>query len=137
MIRRFGPVLAAGAACALLLAGSASAAATNHHSKRFASCSARGGNATCVASGTTYHPLRIFVHVRAQPRQRVTGSWTVVCSKGLGSGSKKGSFDSRAWPTLTRKLRMNYRHPDMCVVTADAQLSRSGNTIHVWLTRVK
>jgi len=32
---------------------------------------------------------------------------------------------------------MNYRYPDQCIVSADAQLSKNGSSIHLWLTVVR
>jgi hypothetical protein len=140
MIKKFGPALAAGAAAALMLTGTASAA-THHHKKpkqhTFASCSAQGGYAICTAGGTVNNPTSIWLHVRAQPKQRVTGAWDVTCSKGLGVGEKSGSFTGKADSVYTRRLPMNYKHPDQCVVSADAQLSQAGNSIHIWLAATK
>jgi hypothetical protein len=134
MIKKFAPVLAAGAASALMLTGTASAA-THHKPRTFASCSAQGGYAICTAGGSVNHPSSIWLHVRAQPEQRVTGAWDVQCSKGMGVGDKSGSFTGKASPTYTRRLPMNYKHPDQCIVSADGQLTNgNGNSIHLWLT---
>ena len=134
MIKRFVLVLAAVAAPAVLFAGSASAATHHHKAHTFAACSARGGYAICDASGTVNHPSSLWVHVRAKPQQQVSGAWDVVCSKGSGVGDKSGTFTGKAAPTITRRMKMNYRHPDQCTVSADAQLSKNGSSIHVWLT---
>lgn len=140
MVKKFAPVLAAGAAFALMLTGTASAA-THHHKKpkehQFASCSARGGYAICTAGGTVNNPASLQLHVRAQPDQRISGAYDVVCSKGSGVGDKSGTFTGKASPKYTRNLPMNYKHPDQCIVSADAQLSKNGNSIHISLTYVK
>jgi hypothetical protein len=78
------------------------------------------------------HPSSLWVHVRAKPKQRVTGAWDVTCSKGDGAGSKSGTFTGKT--LLTRRMAMNYKHPDQCIVSADAQLDGGGNSIHIWLT---
>jgi invasion protein IalB len=134
MIKKIA-ALAAATTTALLIAGPAAAATTTAQARTVGSCRARGEYATCVASGTVNNPLRLYVHVAASPRQKVSGAWDVTCSEGDGAGSESGSFGGKT--TLTRKLRMPYRRPDSCVVSADAQLSRAGNSIHVWLTAAR
>jgi hypothetical protein len=64
------------------------------------------------------------VHVWAKPKQKVSGAWDVVCSQGTGAGSESGSINGTT--TLSKKLRMNYAHPDSCVAPAGAQLSGGG-----------
>jgi hypothetical protein len=122
------PVVAAG--------GPASAAVTP--SVFIGGCRAQGDFATCVAGGNVNHPHSIRVHVIARPGQRISGSWSMTCSKGLGAGSKSGSFSG--WASLrhplSHKLRMPYRRPDSCSVAADAQLKHGGR-IHVWLTAAR
>jgi invasion protein IalB len=134
MIRKLIAIAAATAA-ALLVAGPATASTATAQGKTVASCWARGDYATCGAAATVNHPLRLYVHVAASPAQRVSGAWDVTCSKGYGAGTESGSFSGRT--TLTRKLRMSYRRPDFCIVSADAQLSNGGHSIHVWLTAVR
>jgi len=98
-------------------------------------CRAQGDFATCIASGSVNHPHSIHVHVIARPGQRVSGSWSMICAKGLGAGSKSGNFSGWAGlkHNLYRNLPMPYLHPDSCTVAADAQLSHGGK-LHVWLT---
>ena len=104
-------------------------AATVH---QIGSCTARGDFATCVASGNArHHPLKIVLHVRATPTQSVSGSWSMVCTKGTGAGSKSGNYHGGT--PINRALPKPYRHPDSCTVAADGQLKRHGK-IHVWLT---
>jgi len=98
---------------------------------QFGSCRAQGDFATCVASGTAHHPVTIRVHVSASPSQQVDVAWDMTCSKGLGAGGKSGQFT--AGTPVNRVLHHPYKHPDMCIVSADAQLSGSGH-LHVWLT---
>ena len=130
---------AAGAAAALGLmvpAVSASTHAAPAAVRHLGSCRARGDVAICVAGGNVNHPSSIHVHVTANPAQRVSGSWTVVCSRGFGAGSKSGNFRGRAGATihpLTVPVKMPYKHPDSCTASADAQLSGHGR-LHVWIT---
>lgn len=132
MIKKLAGVLAAGTMATVMLTGTATAASNSI--RQVGSCRANGDFAICVASGSVNRPKALYVHVSSVPSQRVSGAWDVVCSKGLGAGSKSGSFSGRT--RLRRKLRMPYARPDSCTVSADAQLSHGGR-IHVWITAWK
>jgi hypothetical protein len=94
-------------------------------------CKAQGGFAICVASGTAVRPSRIILHVSSTPGQHVSGAWDSVCAKGLGAGSRSGSFSGTA--PLTRIIRRAYVFPSSCTVAGDAQLSSSGK-LHIWIS---
>jgi hypothetical protein len=132
MIKKFVPVLAAAAGSAVLFAGSASAA-TQSKAHTFGSCHKSGAQAQCTADGTAKHPSSLWMHVRAQPNQRVYVGWAVECFKGSGTRRKHGAFTARATPTLTRRIPMTYKHPGKCIAAASAVLAKKG-TIRVWLT---
>jgi len=119
--------IAAVPVAALALAAPASATTTAHkaHQVQFASCHAQGDYAICDASGTTWHPLAVVLHVASSPGQRVSGAWDVTCSKGLGAGSRSGQFSGTT--PFKKTLRLNYRRPDSCIVSADAQLGTGGS----------
>ena len=119
--------IAAAPVAALLVAAPASATTNAHrvHPVQFASCHAQGDYAICDASGTTWHPLSVVLHVTSTPGQQVSGAWDVVCSKGLGAGSRSGNFSGTT--PLKRTLKLNYRRPDNCIVAADAQLGTGGS----------
>jgi invasion protein IalB len=138
LVRTLMPAACLGATVmALAVPASASQAHTGHVAvpatqKPFGKkCTARGDFATCVTSGNVNNPVRISVHVVTSPDQRVSGSWSMVCSKGSGAGSKSGTFGG-ATP-LHHALTMPYARPNSCSVAADAQLSGSGS-ITVYLT---
>jgi hypothetical protein len=129
----FAAVLPAVAAVVMLSGGAASASTiTGSHVYHAGRCYAAGEFATCVASGTANRPVSIHLHVRAEPNQHVSGAWDSTCSKGLGAGSKSGTFSGMT--RLRHVIRMSYTHPDSCIVSADAQLSQSGNHIKVSIT---
>ena len=137
-MRKATLTLAAGPLAALILAAapaSATVAAPQEHQKQFASCHAQGQYAICDASGTINHPLSVVLHVTSSPDQKVSGAWDVSCSKGLGAGGESGSF-SGATP-YKRTLRLNYKYPDSCIVSADAQLMGSGGMVKVRLVAWK
>ncbi len=97
------------------------------------SCKAQGDYAVCVTpGGTATGPRDIYVNVESHPDQSVLISWSMVCAKGLGAGSRSGQFTART-PVTWHLIRHPYRYPDYCVVSADAQLSNGGSLV-VWLT---
>jgi hypothetical protein len=119
--------IAAGPLAALAFVVPASAATTAHkaHQKQFASCHAQGDFAICDAAGNVNHPLSVVLHVTSSPGQHVSGAWDVTCSKGLGTGSKSGNFSGTT--PYKKTLRLNYRRPDNCIVSADGQLGTGGS----------
>jgi hypothetical protein len=142
MIKETARIALLGVAGAAMILGimvpavSASTHAAPATVRHLGGCRARGDFAICVAGGSVNHPSSIHVHVTANPAQRVTGSWSVVCSRGFGAGSKSGNFHGRAGATshpLTVPVKMPYKHPDNCTASADAQLSSHGR-LHVWIT---
>jgi hypothetical protein len=128
--------IAAGPLAALAFAAPASATTTIHqtHQKQFAICHAQGQYAICDAAGNVNYPLSVVLHVTSSPRQQVSGAWGVTCSKGMGTGGKSGNFSGRT--PYKKTLRLNYKRPDNCVVSANAQLA-SGGTVTVRLVAWK
>lgn len=114
--------LAAACVVTVCLVASATAAAAVY--KRIGSASASGDFAIALANGTAKHPIGVYVSALATPRQRVDVNWTLVCSKGLGAGSKSGSFKTLS--SAKRKLRLPTAHPDECQVSAGGSLDRGG-----------
>lgn len=92
--------------------------------KRIAQKSAQGDFAIALASGNATRPRGIYVRVIATPRQLVSVTWNMVCSKGTGAGSKDGEYTTRS--TKLRKLRMPTARPDSCTVAASGSLERGG-----------
>jgi len=92
-----------------------------------------GDYAVTLASGNAKKPKQIKVTVTSSPLQKVSGNWTMVCSKGFGAGSKSGSFSARA--PVTRRLRFPMRAPDSCTVSASGHLSGSGRIVVVLRAR--
>jgi hypothetical protein len=131
MTIRRAVLILAGVVAVAGIASSASATATAkvHHA---GSCTARGQYATCVASGNANHPVTIEVHVRSSHRgQRVSVTWSDVCSKGTGVGMRNGSYTAKT--VSTRKIKHPYKRPDSCSVVAEGQL-HGGSFIKVWIT---
>jgi hypothetical protein len=120
----------AAAPIAAFLATTPAWAAPAAHSRQIGSCRAQGDFAICTASGSVNHPLSLVVHVTSSPNQHISGAWDVVCAKGTGAGSKSGTFSGTT--PFQRTLKMNYRRPDSCTVSADAQLG-TGGSLHIWI----
>ena len=99
--------------------------------KTIGSESARGDYATALASGEANRPRWIKVTVTTSPRQSADGNWNMVCSKGMGAGTKSGTI--RGSGKFTRRLKMPMRSPDSCTVSALGSLS-GGGSIRVTLT---
>jgi hypothetical protein len=133
MIRKLAPVLAAVAAAAMLFAGSASAA-THSKPRTIGSCHAKGRHAHCAAKGTAKHPSSLWLHVRAQPNQKVVVGWADICKKGSHKRTKDGGFIAKAAPTLTREMKMGYNHPASCTAAVVSALTKNSKTIRVWIT---
>jgi hypothetical protein len=105
------------------------------------SASAAGDYATTIATGTATRPRTIEIVIYTSSTQRgIDVAWNIVCTRGLGAGSKSGQFTTgtygkappsptggRGWWTIKGPLKMPMAHPDSCIVSADAQLSGSGS----------
>lgn len=94
------------------------------NAKTIAKGHASGDYAVTQAAGTVKRPGTIRVKVTASPRQKVSVSWTMVCTKGTNAGSKSGQFEART--NVNRALKKPMSHTDSCTVSANAQLSGSG-----------
>jgi hypothetical protein len=120
----------AAAPLAALLAVAPAWASSAAHTRQVGSCRAQGDFAICSASGNVNHPLSLVVHVTSSPDQHISGAWDVVCGKGTGAGSKSGTLSGTT--PFKRTVKMPYRRPDSCTVSADAQLG-TGGKLHVWV----
>jgi hypothetical protein len=114
------------------------------------SATAAGDYATTVATGTATRPRTIEIVIYTSSRQSgIDAAWNIVCTRGLGAGSKSGQFTTgtygkappsptggRGWWTIKGPLRMPMAHPDSCIVSVDAQLSGSG-TIKLQILAVR
>jgi hypothetical protein len=98
--------------------------AVAYASHKIGSKSGEGDFAIAIASGQANHPSKLSVKITSKPAQRVTGNWTVICSKGTSAGSKSGELAGVG--TFTRNLKMSTRHPDTCTVSAAGSLDHGG-----------
>jgi len=102
--------------------------------KRIGKATARGDYATTIADGDVNNPTAIWVKIKARPNQKADGNWSMVCDKGVGAGSKSGSYSGTT--PYVRRLKMPYSRPDSCIVSALGSLSNSGKIIVILLARV-
>jgi hypothetical protein len=102
--------------------------------RKIGQCRSRGDFASCVAGGSVNDPARLWVKVIARPSQRVDGSWSVVCSRGTGAGSRIGDYAGVT--PLKKRVRMNFADPDHCSLSSAAQLSDGGFIRVLLLARV-
>jgi hypothetical protein len=83
-----------------------------------------GDFAVALLSAKAAEPAGLAVRVVATPRQRVSGSWTVVCSEGSTTRRASGRF--AAITPATRVVRLPTRRPDSCIVGAVASTLEPG-----------
>jgi hypothetical protein len=99
--------------------------------RRVGSCRARGHTAGCGISGSADHPVAVFVHAGAGPRQRVTVGWWAQCFKHGRHKRARGSFRLRT--PVRYELRLPFSDPAACTVTTQGVL-RTGGSLHLWVT---
>jgi hypothetical protein len=102
-------------------------------SKVIARETASGDYAIAIAAGSATRPHVVEVKITASPNQRVSGAYTIVCSKGFGAGSKSGQFAGRT--PMVRKMRFPMRNPDDCTASASGQLDGSGRIVVTLIAR--
>lgn len=99
--------------------------AGSKYGQRIDTAKASGDYAIAQASGTARRPRAIYVVVRSAPGyQKISGAWSMICSKGFGAGSKSGRV--RGTTPHAQRLRMPSSRPDDCSVAANAQLEEGG-----------
>src|SRR5579862_5043215 len=104
----------------LALASGAGARATGTN---VTSASASGPGAVAAATGSASHPRLITVSIATVPSQRVTGTWSVVCTNGFSAGPKG---EAATVTPLTRTFTFPATGPAQCHARATARLSGSG-----------
>jgi hypothetical protein len=95
--------------------------------------SASGDFAIVLADATIREPTLVGVRVLARPNQRVSAGWTVLCSKGLGAGSKSAQVSGRS--PLTRTVRLPMSGADDCTIAVTGQLMGGGGRVTVQILR--
>jgi hypothetical protein len=99
-------------------------------------CHARdqGDYPSAVASCPVNYPRRIWVTIKARPKQYAWGNYSMVCSKGTGDDRRHGNYSGTTPFSLA--LTMPYRRPDKCWVAATGILNQPGTVIVILTARV-
>lgn len=86
---------------------------------------ARGDFATTLVSGTLTRPARMRVAVSASPSQRVSVTWSILCTRGVSVSMNDGSRRGYAPFSVRLKHPMLKRASD-CTASASVQLDDGG-----------
>ena len=86
---------------------------------------ADGNLAATSAGGSIGHPASLHVVVLAQPNQKVSGSYSVNCSRGTRTGSGQGTFHDKMTP-VTILVPRPIQDPAKCRIDASARLLDEG-----------
>jgi hypothetical protein len=104
--------------------GAKSESSSSHEAKVIGSSTAKGSFPATLAHATVDKPGAIQLTVTPTPAQKTAMSWNVACRRGTSAGNKHGRYNVTAASTKTLKLPL--AHSDSCVVSASAQMSKSG-----------
>ena len=88
--------------------------------------SARGKHARVEATGSVAVAKGLSVQVSAQPRQRVTGTWTISCTAGSRGSARDGDDFGGRVPLAVPMRDVDFTLAKRCTVIADATLAQSG-----------
>jgi hypothetical protein len=104
--------------------GATSGSSSSHEAKVIGSSTAKGSFPATLAHATVDNPAAIKLKVTPTPAQKTAMSWNLACRRGTSAGNTHGRYNLTAASTRTLKLPMT--HSDSCVVSASAQMSKSG-----------
>jgi hypothetical protein len=104
--------------------GAKSESSSSHEAKVIGSSTAKGSFPATLAHATVDNPAAIKLKVTPTPAQKTAMSWNLACRRGTSAGNTHGRYNLTAASTRTLKLPMT--HSDSCVVSASAQMSKSG-----------
>jgi hypothetical protein len=104
--------------------GAKSESSSSREAKVIGSSTAKGSFPATLAHATVDNPAAIKLKVTPTPAQKTAMSWNLACRRGTSAGNTHGRYNLTAASTRTLKLPMT--HSDSCVVSASAQMSKSG-----------
>ncbi len=96
----------------------------SHEAKVVGSSSAKGSFPATIAHATIANPGAIKLKVTPTPAQKTAMSWNLACRKGTSAGNTHGRYTLTT--ASTRTLKAPLKGSDSCVVSASAQMSKSG-----------
>jgi hypothetical protein len=92
-----------------------------------------GKFATAAANGTVKTPELVLLSIKATPPQKVQATWTLTCTNGKRAGTEEGLRNLES--PVSMPLRRPVKGSESCVVSANAQLTKSGQVILKLATR--
>ena len=92
-----------------------------------------GRFATAAAAGTLKTPELVLLSIKATPPQKVQATWTLTCTNGERAGTEEGLRNLQS--PVSMPLRRPVKNIESCVVSANAQLTKSGKVILKLATR--
>jgi hypothetical protein len=101
-----------------------SESSSSHEAKVIGSSTAKGSFPATLAHATVDKPAAIKLKVTPTPAQETAMSWNLACRKGTSAGNRHGRY--RLTTPSTKTLKLPMAHSDSCVVSASAQMSKSG-----------
>jgi len=100
---------------------------------------ANGSGALAVAAtyASTSHPVQLGYDVSAAPPQRVSASWTVICTIGPIVRAKSGHFSGRSTTNLLKPhvMPLPMTSPERCSAGVAAHLHGTGKILVLILKR--
>lgn len=78
-------------------------------------------------SANVPRPTAIALRVISHPAQRTTVNWSIVCTKEGRTGSTSGSYTPPS--TALQSLRLPFRSPRSCKVSAHGEFPDGGGTL--------
>ena len=100
---------------------------------------ANGSGAFAVAAtyANTSHPVQLGYDVSAAPRQRVSASWTVICTIGPIVRAKSGHFSGLSTTNLLKPhvMPLPMATPERCSPAVAAHLHGTGKILVLILKR--
>ena len=92
-----------------------------------------GKFATAAANGTVKTPELVLLSIKATPPQKVQATWSLTCTDGERAGTEDGLRNLES--PVSMPLKRPVKDSQSCVVSANAQLTKSGEVILKLATR--
>jgi hypothetical protein len=96
-----------------------------------------GDFAVAATYASTNNPIALGYDVSAAPRQRVSASWTVICTIGPIARSRSGHFSGLSTTDLLKPnlMQLPMASPERCSAAVAAHLNGSGKILVLILRR--
>ena len=96
-----------------------------------------GDFAVAATYASTSYPIQLGYDVSAAPRQRVSASWTVICTIGPIKRAKSGHFSGLSTTDLLQPhlMQLPMTSPERCSAAVAAHLNGNGKILVLILRR--